>query len=169
MRLNMASPRGEGDRGSRTRGAYSRPDGPGPSRFLTDGGSPFVLAQGACRAWPEFHKVDWHYGRTYNRPVPKKVNMSQKLDEKDRRILALVQRDGKQSQAEIARHVGLSAPAVNERLRRLERSGVIRRFAALVDPRAVGASITAFVEVFIEHPRFEPAFIEQLLKLDEVQ
>ena len=95
--------------------------------------------------------------------------MSQKLDEKDRRILALVQRDGKQSQAEIARQVGLSTAAVNERLRRLERSGVIRRFTALVDPRAVGASITAFVEVFIEHPRFEPAFIEQLLKLDEVQ
>ncbi len=95
--------------------------------------------------------------------------MSQVLDSKDRRILALVQRDGKLSQAEIAKRVGLSAAAVNERLKKLERSGVIRRFAAVVDPRAVGAAITAFVEVFIEHPRFETAFSERLLELDEVQ
>jgi len=99
----------------------------------------------------------------------KKVNISQELDARDRKILALVQRDGKLSQAEIAKHVGLSAAAVNERLRKLERGGVIRRFAAIVNPRAVGATITAFIEIFIEHPRFETAFIERLLKLDEVQ
>lgn len=100
--------------------------------------------------------------------MPRKVNISQELDAKDRKILALVQRDGKLSQAEVAKQVGLSAAAVNERLRKLERSGVIRRFAAIVDPRAVGATITAFVEIFIEHPRFEAAFIGRLLKLDEV-
>lgn len=99
----------------------------------------------------------------------KRVNISQKLDPKDRLILTLVQRDGKLSQAAIAQRVGLSTAAVNERLRKLERSGVIRRYAALVDPRAAGAPIAAFVEVFIEHPRFEAAFIERVLKLDEVQ
>jgi len=91
------------------------------------------------------------------------------LDERDRRILNLVQRDAKLPQAEIARRVGLSAAAVNERLKKLESTGVIRRFAALVDARAVGVPITAFVEVFIEHPRLEPGFIERVLKMDEVQ
>jgi Lrp/AsnC family leucine-responsive transcriptional regulator len=81
----------------------------------------------------------------------------------------LVQRDGKLAQAEIAKRVGLSTAAVNERLKKLERAGVIRRYAALVDPAAVGAALTAFVEVFIEHPRHETTFIERMLGLDEVQ
>lgn len=90
------------------------------------------------------------------------------LDAKDRKILALVQRDGALAQSEIARRVGLSTPAVNERLKKLEQSGTIRRWAAIVDPEAVGMGIAAFVEVFIEHPRFEKAFLERVLKLDEV-
>lgn len=92
-----------------------------------------------------------------------------KLDAKDRRILQLVQRDGASAQAEIAKKVGLSTAAVNERLRKLEASGVIRRWTALVRPEAVGASITAFVEVFIENPRFESAFLERVTRLNEVQ
>jgi Lrp/AsnC family leucine-responsive transcriptional regulator len=91
------------------------------------------------------------------------------MDSRDRAILGLVQRDAKLPQAEIARRVGLSAAAVNERLRKLEHAGVIRRYAAVVDPRSVGATLAAFVEVSIEHPRFEPTFIEKVLKLDEVQ
>ncbi len=90
------------------------------------------------------------------------------LDAKDRRILDLVQRDCGMAQADIARRVGLSTAAVNERLKKLRASGAIRRFAAIVDPVAVGASITAFVEVFLEHPRFEASFLAQVLKLDEV-
>jgi Lrp/AsnC family leucine-responsive transcriptional regulator len=101
--------------------------------------------------------------------MPIDPNISQALDERDRRILALVQRDAKLPQAEIARRVGLSAAAVNERLRKLENSGHLRRYVAVVDPKAVGASIAAFVEVFIEHPRHEPAFVERVLGLDEVQ
>ena len=96
-------------------------------------------------------------------------NHLQKLDERDRQLLALVQRDAKAPQAELAKRVGLSAAAVNERLRKLEQSGAIRRYAALVDPATVGTPLAAFVEVFIEHPRYEPAFIERVLEMDEVQ
>jgi len=101
--------------------------------------------------------------------MPPKLKIAQNLDAKDRRILNLVQRDAKLSQAEIAKRVGLSAAAVNERLRKLELSGVIQRFAAIVHPHSVGATVTAFIEVFIEHPRHEPGFIDRILKLDEVQ
>ena len=65
--------------------------------------------------------------------MTKTTKTIQVLDDRDRRILALVQRDAKLPQAEIARRVGLSAAAVNERLKKLESGGVIRRFAALVD------------------------------------
>jgi Lrp/AsnC family leucine-responsive transcriptional regulator len=91
------------------------------------------------------------------------------MDAKDRHILRLVQRDAKRSQADIAREVGLSTAAVNERLKKLEHAGVIRGYAALLDPRAVGAALTAFVEVFIEHPRYESAFLDKVRSLDEVQ
>ena len=101
--------------------------------------------------------------------MPIRANTLQVLDPKDQAILDLVQRDGKMSQAEIARRVGLSTAAVNERLKKLEQAGVIRRYAALLDPRSLGVQVTAFVEVFIEHPRFEAAFLEKLLTLDEVQ
>jgi Lrp/AsnC family leucine-responsive transcriptional regulator len=97
------------------------------------------------------------------------VNIGHVLDRRDRDILVLVQRDAKLSQAEIARRVGLSTAAVNERLKKLEHAGVIRRWVALADPRSLGAAVTAFVEVFIEHPRFERAFIERMQALDEVQ
>ena len=105
----------------------------------------------------------------YDGLMATRVNNVQTIDAKDRAILDLVQRDAKLAQAEIARHVGLSAAAVNERLRKLEQAGVIRRYVAVVDPRAAGTSLTAFVEVFIEHPRYEPGFFEQMLRLDEVQ
>jgi Lrp/AsnC family leucine-responsive transcriptional regulator len=90
------------------------------------------------------------------------------LDDRDRRILHLVQRDASLAQSEIAAKVGLSTAAVHERLKKLEAAGVIKRWTAIVDPRAVGAGITAFIEVFLEHPRFEPGFIDRLLALDEV-
>jgi Lrp/AsnC family transcriptional regulator, leucine-responsive regulatory protein len=105
----------------------------------------------------------------YHGHMTKPTKLFQPLDDRDRRILALVQRDAKLPQAEIARRVGLSAAAVNERLKKLESGGVIRRFAAVVDAHAVGSPITAFVEVFIEHPRLEPGFIKRVLEMDEVQ
>jgi Lrp/AsnC family leucine-responsive transcriptional regulator len=96
------------------------------------------------------------------------VMADRQLDTKDRRILELVQHDATLAQAEIARRVGLSTAAVNERLKKLRHAGVIRRFTAIVDPAAVGATITAFVEVFLEHPRFEAGFLAHVLQLREV-
>jgi Lrp/AsnC family leucine-responsive transcriptional regulator len=90
------------------------------------------------------------------------------IDAKDRQILDLVQRDATVSQAHIARKVGLSTAATSERLKKLAAAGVIRRWTALVDPAAVGATVTAFVEVFLEHPRYEAPFLSRILKLDEV-
>jgi Lrp/AsnC family transcriptional regulator, leucine-responsive regulatory protein len=101
--------------------------------------------------------------------MPQRAKIDQALDATGRRILALVQRDGKMSQAVIAQHVGLSTAAVNERLKKLERSGVIRRYCAVVDPQALGRPVTAFVEVFIDDPRREAPFLRRIVKLDEVQ
>jgi Lrp/AsnC family leucine-responsive transcriptional regulator len=100
--------------------------------------------------------------------VNKPANVTSVIDERDRQILQLVQRDASLAQSEIARQVGLSTAAVHERLKKLESSGIIRRWTAVVDGASVGASITAFVEVFLDHPRHEPALLERVVRLDEV-
>lgn len=69
------------------------------------------------------------------------------IDDIDKQILSIVQNDGRISNAEIARQVNLAASAVLERIRKLEERGVIRGYAATVDPRAVGFGLTAFVSV----------------------
>jgi Lrp/AsnC family leucine-responsive transcriptional regulator len=90
------------------------------------------------------------------------------LDGIDRKLLSLLQDDAKLSQAELAKAVGLTAPSVNERIRKLERGGVIRGYVALLDERKLGHDITAFVEIFIEHPKFESGFIQAAGDMDEV-
>jgi Lrp/AsnC family leucine-responsive transcriptional regulator len=69
------------------------------------------------------------------------------IDETNRRIVGELQREGRLSMAELGRRVGLSAPAVTERLQRLEADGVIRAYHAEVDPRALGLSLTAVIRV----------------------
>ena len=91
------------------------------------------------------------------------------IDDKDRKILDLLQRDARLSQAEIGRSVGLSAAAVNERIRRLDRDGAIRRWTVLVDDQMLGAEITAFIEVFVESPKHEREFVDLVSRLEEVQ
>ncbi|WP_433273047.1 Lrp/AsnC family transcriptional regulator [Pseudonocardia xinjiangensis] len=69
------------------------------------------------------------------------------LDEVNRRILALLTEDPRQSSAELARRVGMSAPAVRERVARLEQTGVIRGYRLDIDPAAIGLPVTAWVRV----------------------
>jgi Lrp/AsnC family leucine-responsive transcriptional regulator len=69
------------------------------------------------------------------------------LDTTDRALLAELQRDARLSLAELGRRVGLSAPAVADRLRRLEASGAIAGYRAVVDPRALGYALGAIVRV----------------------
>jgi Lrp/AsnC family leucine-responsive transcriptional regulator len=97
-----------------------------------------------------------------------KVESTNGLDVIDRKILGLLQDNAKMPQAEVAREVGLTAPSVNERIRKLERAGYIRGYVAVLDEKKLGQDITAFVEVFVEHPKFEESFIEAVSAHDEV-
>jgi Lrp/AsnC family leucine-responsive transcriptional regulator len=82
------------------------------------------------------------------------------IDDTDRQILGLVQRDAKLPHAEIGRRVGLSVSAVNERLRKLQAAGVIRAYEARLDPQALGLELCAFVLVQLERPEHEAPFLE---------
>ena len=69
------------------------------------------------------------------------------LDDINRRLLEELQSDGRVAFAELGRRVGLSAPAVAERVGRLERDGVITGYRAVVDPQAIGFPLAAVVRV----------------------
>src|SRR5579871_2227120 len=69
------------------------------------------------------------------------------MDDTSRRILDELQADGRVSVAELARRVNLSAPAVAERIQRLEASGVIRGYHATIDPKAIGYPLAAIVRI----------------------
>jgi DNA-binding Lrp family transcriptional regulator len=69
------------------------------------------------------------------------------MDAIDRRILALLQEDGRLTVTDLAARIGLSLSPCHRRLRELERSGVIRGYRAIVDPDAVGLTFQALVFV----------------------
>jgi Lrp/AsnC family leucine-responsive transcriptional regulator len=69
------------------------------------------------------------------------------LDPTNRKLLAELQADARLSLAELGRRVGLSSPAVAERLQRLEDDGVILGYRAQVDPRAVGLALSVVIRV----------------------
>jgi DNA-binding Lrp family transcriptional regulator len=73
-----------------------------------------------------------------------------RLDDLDQRIVAWLSRDGRASFRAIGDDVGLSAPAVKRRVDRLVAEGVIERFSAVLDPRALGWRTEAFIELFCE-------------------
>lgn len=97
--------------------------------------------------------------------------MADTLDRTDRRILALLQADGRLPVAELARRVHLSATPCLERMRRLEREGYIRGYAADLDPAKLGVSLIAFVEVQLDRttPDVFNRFRDGVMGLDPVQ
>jgi Lrp/AsnC family leucine-responsive transcriptional regulator len=97
--------------------------------------------------------------------------MADRLDRTDRRILALLQADGRLPVAELARRVHLSATPCLERMRRLEREGYIRGYAADLDPAKLGVSLIAFVEVQLDRttPDVFNRFRDGVMGLEPVQ
>src|SRR5699024_12475798 len=75
----------------------------------------------------------------------------QGMDRIDRRILQILQKHGRMSNVNLAREINLSTTPCAERVRRLERDGIITGYKALVDPEKVGLSICIFVEVKLDH------------------
>ena len=84
------------------------------------------------------------------------------LDQIDRKILAELQADGRLSLAELAARVGLSVSPCLRRVRGLEESGVIARYVAVLDLRAIGLPVSVFISIKMESQREEA--LEQFAK-----
>jgi len=94
--------------------------------------------------------------------------MLEDLDAIDRKLLDLLQQDGRMSNADLARAVRMAPSAVFERVRRLERDGVIKGYGAALDPRSLERSLLAFILVRTDERTGENVAGAQLAALTEV-
>ena len=78
------------------------------------------------------------------------------LDEVDVQLLALLQKDGRMTNADLAKSVGLSPPSVLQRVRTLEKAGLIRGYFALLDAERLGLRITAWVHITLALHQEQP-------------
>jgi len=74
----------------------------------------------------------------------------ERLDAVDRKILTLLQKDGRITNAELARRIGLTPAPTLARVAKLERAGYIRRYVAIADQGRLGLPVTAFVSVILQ-------------------
>ncbi len=90
------------------------------------------------------------------------------MDFVDIKILNLLQENGREAHSNIAKAVGLSAPSVSERVKKLCNEGIVKRFTAILNDNKIGKELTAFVNVYVSNPSFEEAFVVDVTKLDDV-
>jgi Lrp/AsnC family leucine-responsive transcriptional regulator len=85
-----------------------------------------------------------------------------RLDDTDRQLLMLLQDDDRQPLAVLSEKIGVAVSTINDRIKRLVRSGVISGFHARVAPDAVGLDLLAFIMVSWSNPKIEAGFLERV-------
>jgi len=91
------------------------------------------------------------------------------LDKIDCELLDILQQAGRTKRNELAEKVGLSLPAVSERLRKMEDEGIIQGYYTRLDHKKLSKDITAFVVVTIDSSKHFPGFLEHILKSSDIQ
>lgn len=96
--------------------------------------------------------------------------MKERLDSSDRKILESLQKEGRTTNADLARLVGLSPPSMLQRVRRLEQKGFIVGYKAELDPEKLGYSIVVFAMVSLSLHQEQPIenFLEAIAPVPEV-
>ncbi|HET8657428.1 MAG TPA: Lrp/AsnC family transcriptional regulator [Micromonosporaceae bacterium] len=91
------------------------------------------------------------------------------LDQIDRHLVELLRTNARLSYAELARQVGLSAPAVHERVGKLEAAGVIRGYRADIEPESIGLGVTAVIGIVQAGDTEIDDVVTQLRELPEIE
>ncbi|MEL6160936.1 MAG: Lrp/AsnC family transcriptional regulator [Cyanobacteria bacterium J06554_11] len=82
------------------------------------------------------------------------------IDDLDQKILLALISDGRVKWSALAEAFGVSAPAIADRVRRLEQSSLLMGYTAELNAEALGFSLTAFVTVTLEHPQYRQGFVD---------
>ena len=90
------------------------------------------------------------------------------MDALDVKILRSLSQNARRKASAISQDINLSVSAVIERIRKLEDSGIIQGYTAVLDQKRLGNDISAYMEVCLEHPKYCGGFVEQALALENV-
>ena len=98
----------------------------------------------------------------------KVVNQNILIDGIDKKILRALMEDARTPILEIARHVGISGAAIHQRLRKLEKSGLIAGSKFVINPKVLGFTTMAYIGVYLDKAISNPEAVKQLNKIPEV-
>ncbi len=90
------------------------------------------------------------------------------VNNNDLKLIRQLMANARSTWAELGALIGLSSPATADRVRKLEDSGVITGYAALVNPEAIGCGLAALISLTIENPEYRPAIIKKIGELAEI-
>ena len=90
------------------------------------------------------------------------------IDDIDSKILEILQKEGRTKRNELAERVGLSLPAVSERLKKLEESGIIKGYYARLDHHVLGNDVTAFIIATVDSSKHFGSFVEHVNSTPEI-
>ena len=96
------------------------------------------------------------------------VNQNIQIDGIDKKILRALMADARTPILEIARLVGISGAAIHQRLRKLEKSGLISGSKFVINPKVLGYTTMAFIGIFLDKAVSNPQAVKQLQKIPEV-
>jgi Lrp/AsnC family leucine-responsive transcriptional regulator len=90
------------------------------------------------------------------------------MDRIDANILKCLTRDARMNASQISQQVNLSVSAVIERMKKMEASGLIRGYTAVIDERQAGVNVQAMISIRLEHPKYNPEFNRQMCAHESV-
>jgi len=90
------------------------------------------------------------------------------MDDLDRQILLCLKENARMTASAIGDAIGLSVSAVSERIRRMEKSGIIRGYRVATDPERMGQDVCAFICVSLEHSRHNEAFMQAVREHEKI-
>ena len=91
-----------------------------------------------------------------------------KIDGIDKKILRMLMEDARRPILEIARNIGISGAAIHQRLRKLERSGLLEGSKFIINPKALGYTTMAYVGIYLDKAMSNPLAVKELAKIPEV-
>jgi len=98
----------------------------------------------------------------------KSSNENVKIDGIDKKILRYLMQDARTPILEIARNIGISGAAIHQRLRKLEKSGLIAGSKFVINPKILGYTTMAYIGIFLDKAMSNPAAVKALEKIPEV-
>jgi|YelNatPaOPRAMG01_1025707.scaffolds.fasta_scaffold02175_3 Lrp/AsnC family leucine-responsive transcriptional regulator len=89
------------------------------------------------------------------------------LDKTDIKILNILQNNSRTTYKDLAHKVKLKSPSVIDRVKKLEKEGIIKKYVTIIDEKKIGIDVTAFIGVYIEHPQYIDSFEKAITSINE--